>query len=242
MVRSKQEIREEVWKALEASGVTRFLGAQGRIPNFKGANLAAELARTLPVWKSSRVLKCNPDSPQRYLRLRALEEGKLIYMAIPRLREEKCFLEIDPSKVRGSLDFASSIRGAFSVGRKVTVEEMRDIDLIVCGSVAVNREGARLGKGGGFSDLEYALAVQAEKAGPETPILATAHSIQVVEEEIPLVAHDITLDYIVTPEEVIECPDGLPRPKGIYWELLPEEKIAEVPVLRGMRERVGEAA
>ena len=232
---TKDEIRKKVWDALEAANVTRFPGAQGRIPNFKGASEAAELARHIPVWTEALVLKCNPDSPQRYLRLRALEEGKLIYMAIPRLREERCFLEIDPERVRGFLGFASSIRGAFAVGKKVTLDDMRAVDLIVCGSVAVTRQGARLGKGGGFSDLEYALTVQAEKVGPNTPILTTAHPIQVLDEEIPLVPYDIPVDYIVTPEEVITCPGLLPRPKGIYWELLPEEKIAAVPILQRLR-------
>jgi 5-formyltetrahydrofolate cyclo-ligase len=35
------------------------------------------------------------------------------------------------------------------------------VDLVVCGSVAVNRDGARVGKGGGFSDPELALLVVA---------------------------------------------------------------------------------
>jgi 5-formyltetrahydrofolate cyclo-ligase len=30
---------------------------------------------------------------------------------------------------------------------------LQPVDLVVCGSVAVNREGTRVGKGGGFSDL-----------------------------------------------------------------------------------------
>ena len=235
MANTKQEIRKQVWDAMEAAGVTRFPGAQGRIPNFKGASQAAELVRQLPVWKEAQVLKFNPDSPQRYLRLRALEDGKLIYMAIPRLREERCFLEIDPQKIRGSLDYASSIRGAFAVGRKVTLSEMSSVDLIVCGSVAGTVRGARLGKGGGFSDLEYALTVQAEKVGPTTPILTSVHPIQVLDGDIPLVAHDIPVDYIATPEEVIECPGSLPRPQGIYWDLLSEEKIAGVPVLQKLR-------
>ena len=34
------------------------------------------------------------------------------------------------------------------------------MDLVVCGSVAVNRSGVRLGKGGGYADLELALLVE----------------------------------------------------------------------------------
>jgi hypothetical protein len=31
---------------------------------------------------------------------------------------------------------------------------------------------------------------------------------------------------------VIEIKASFPRPKGIYWNLLPQEKIDEIPVLR----------
>jgi len=41
----------------------------------------------------------------------------------------------------------------------VDIAGMEPIDLVVCGSVAVNAQGVRVGKGGGFSDLELALLV-----------------------------------------------------------------------------------
>ena len=53
--------------------------------------------------------------------------------------------------------------------------ELQPVDLVVCGSVAVNREGARVGKGGGFSDLELALLVEAGLIGPETVVATTVH-------------------------------------------------------------------
>ena len=44
--------------------------------------------------------------------------------------------------------------------------------------------------------------------------------------------HDIPLTAIITPEEVIEAESLFARPNEIYWELLPEEKIDEIPVLK----------
>ena len=41
-MRTKDRIRREVWKAMDREGVSRFPGAEGRIPNFAGAKLAAE--------------------------------------------------------------------------------------------------------------------------------------------------------------------------------------------------------
>jgi 5-formyltetrahydrofolate cyclo-ligase len=91
------------------------------------------------------------------VRRQALSDGKIVYMAVPRLRTEKCFVEIDPKRVGRRIALAASIKGASKYGRLVSPREMRPIDLIVCGSVAVRRDGTRVGKGGGFADLEYAL-------------------------------------------------------------------------------------
>jgi 5-formyltetrahydrofolate cyclo-ligase len=234
VVQTKQEIRDQVWDILQRRGVARFPGAVGRIPNFDGTVQAAELARRLQAWQRARVLKCNPDSPQLPLRRAALQEGKTIYMAVPRLRQERCFIELDPNQLRHRVSAAATIRGAFNYGRPVTVDELRLIDLVICGSVAVNRKGARVGKGGGYSDLEYALAFVAGKLSTDTPILTTVHALQLIEEAIPQEVHDIPVDYIVTPQEVVATHTSLPRPQGIYWELLPPEKTEAIPALRKM--------
>jgi 5-formyltetrahydrofolate cyclo-ligase len=95
----------------------------------------------------------------------------------------------------------------------------------------VNRKGARIGKGGGYSDLEFALLTEEKKISPSTPIVTSVHPLQVVEEEIPMTEHDIALTAIVTPAEIIDIKPRFNRPKGIYWEMLPDEKIDAIPVL-----------
>ena len=42
--------------------------------------------------------------------------------------------------------------------------------------------------------------------------------------------HDIPLTAIVTPAEIIDIKSRFKRPKGIYWEMLPDEKIDDIPV------------
>lgn len=232
----KQAIREQVWQAMTEAGVARFPGARGRIPNFDGAARAAERLRELPAWRRAAVLKCNPDSPQLPVRRAALREGKIVYMAVPRLRQEECFLELDPARLEPRLlATAATIGGAFRFGRPVTPEEMLPIDLVVCGSVAVSTDGARVGKGGGFSDLEFALVTAQGKLLPEAPVVTTVHPMQVIPGPIPMREHDIPLDFIVTPEGVIECRRAYSRPRGIYWDLLSEEKIAAIPILGRLR-------
>jgi 5-formyltetrahydrofolate cyclo-ligase len=232
----KQDYRERVWRLLEGRGVARFPGAQDRIPNFTGAEAAAERLAQLDEWHSARVLKTNPDSPQLPVRARALTEGKLVFMAVPRLAERRPFILLDPSKLEVRPRAAASIKGATMVGRPVTPGQMSHVDMVVCGSVAVNRKGVRIGKGGGFSDLEFALLTEAGLIDRRTIIVTTVHPIQVLDEDLPETEHDFRVDLIVTPEVVIR-PRGHRRrkPKGIMWSHLDEEKIASIPALRSMR-------
>lgn len=231
-MRSKDAIRESAWALLRDKKVARFPGAEGRIPNFLGAEACARLISSMGSWTNAKTLKVNPDSPQRAIRQKALEEGKTLYMAVPRLSGDKPFIELDPKSLKCSKYVASSIKGAAKYGRPVNLNAVKKIDLIVCGSVAVNRKGARVGKGGGYSDLEFALLTEEKKINRNTPIITSVHPLQIVNEPIPMTEHDIPLSAIVTPEEIIEIQSQLPRPKGIYWRMLPSEKIEAIPVLK----------
>ncbi|MBR85069.1 MAG: 5-formyltetrahydrofolate cyclo-ligase [Euryarchaeota archaeon] len=239
---SKDDVREMVWSAIEEADAAHTKKVHDRIPFFRGAEQAAERVFELEVWQNARVIKGNPDKPQGPLRKRALEEGKTVYMAVPRLKQEKCFVELDPAVLGASPSEASTISGAFRHGRLVAVEEMRPVDLVISGSVAVNRQGTRVGKGGGFADLEYGLAIAAGVVRLETPVVSTVHAMQVLDTELPWTHHDVCLDFIATPDELIRCEGGMPRPQGIYWEDLDEAKIRKIPVLQKLRASMGPVA
>ena len=236
MTIAKQQLRERVWEALQAQGVARFPGAQGRIPNFKGAESAADRLARLPEWKKAAVLKVNPDAPQLSVRRRALSEGKRVFMAVPRLTAEHCFLELNPAHLGSKVTKAATIVGAGMLGRPVRFDQVPPLDLIVCGSVAVNKQGERVGKGGGYSDLEFGLLRQAGVVGLRTPVVTTVHPLQVVEDAIEMLPHDIPLDWIVTPDAVIRCEKRHPKPRGVYWDFLTPEKVASIPVLQHLQQ------
>jgi 5-formyltetrahydrofolate cyclo-ligase len=229
---TKEDLRRKVWQLLEHHGVHRFPGALGRIPNFVGAERAASRLAELAVWKKARAVKVNPDAPQLPVRRRALADGKIVYLAIPRLRTEKCFVEIDPKRLGRRAALAASIKGATRYGRLVSPRDMRSIDLVLCGSVAVRRDGTRVGKGGGFADLEYAILREEGKVKETTPVVTTVHPLQIVTEKVAMLAHDIPLDFLVTPFEVVATRPAYPRPRGIYWDLLKAAKIESIPSLR----------
>lgn len=110
---------------------------------------------------------------------------------------------------------------------------MPPVDLIVCGTVAVNRHGVRIGKGAGYSDIEIGLLTEAGLIEPATIIVTTVHELQVVDEPLPHDEHDFTVDYIVTPEEIITCGPAY-RPHGLVWPKLGQEQIAAIPALAAM--------
>jgi 5-formyltetrahydrofolate cyclo-ligase len=235
---TKQAVRELAWTRLQQAGAARFPGVRGRIPNFRGAEAAADLLAAQPEWRAARVVKCNPDLPQLPVRARALADGKRLYMAVPRLAAERPFVLLDPARLDVPPRRAASIAGGMRLGRPVAIGEMEHVDLIVCGTVAASREGVRVGKGGGFSDLEFGLLVEAGLVDGLTALATTVHPAQLLDGELPETAHDFRVDLVVTPDEVIRT-GASSRPPGILWDHLDEEKIAEVPVLA--RLRAGEA-
>lgn len=235
----KRALRAATWDRMIAAGVGRFPAPTGRIPNFVGAERAAERLRGHAAWDGARTIKSNPDSPQWPVRQRALEDGKVVYMAVPRLAEPDPFFLLDPDDLADTPRKASSIKGASRSARTVAVEDLEPVDLVVTGCVAVDRGGARLGKGGGFSDLEYALAWQAGLIGPETIVATTVHDLQVLPEgDIPVTDHDFRLDLVVTPEEVVDCGDHDRPPATIRWDELTDDKIAAIPLLARLADRL----
>lgn len=72
-----------------------------------------------------------------------------------------------------------------------------DVDLIISPGVAFDREGYRLGYGGGFYDR---LLSQKRK---EVPVVSLAFDLQIVK-QVPTEPHDIQVNYIVTENEVIK--------------------------------------
>jgi 5-formyltetrahydrofolate cyclo-ligase len=235
MAPSKDSVRKEIWQAMEREGVSRFPGAEGRIPNFAGARMAAEKLAGHRLWKRAQAIKANPDSPQTHARRRALEEGKTVIMAVPRLRDLHPFRVLEPKRLsKDALKEAATIKGALKHGRVVALDDLPEIDFVLCGSVGVNLSGARVGKGGGYSDLEYGILIDAGKIDSHTIVATTVHPMQIVRRHLMMTAHDLPVDMIATPRAVIEVESEYDRPRGILWDHLQPPQIREIPVLERM--------
>jgi 5-formyltetrahydrofolate cyclo-ligase len=228
--RAKDEARARMWELLLAARVSPSPGPRGGIPDFIGAEEAAQRLAAQEEWKRARVLMVNPDGAQRPVRCRALEEGKRVYMAVPKLAQVHPFVLLDPELLAAAPEVVGAKNGALRLGRPTQVAEMEPLDLVVAGSLAVSRRGVRLGKGAGYTDIELGLLMDAGRICASTPVATTVHDLQVVDEALPWGRFDVQVSLVVTPSAVIRVADPRPSP-GIVWSKLEQSQIDEIPAL-----------
>ena len=246
----KWTLRKRIWDYMEENDIARFpRPVHHRIPNFVGADLAAKRLIQLPEFQSANIVKVNPDTPQRPVRHFVLEQGKTLLTPQPRLRTgffSTIQMKELPSLVE--IEQCTNSKGVVKYGTPITLNEEYKVDLVVVGSTAVcPRTGARVGKGEGFAELEWGILSAQGNLNAETClVVTTVHDCQVIEDEddMPegwaLTKHDVPVDIIVTPTRTIHVSNRLPKPSGIYWNLLSPQKLAAIRVLRQLKEETEE--
>jgi 5-formyltetrahydrofolate cyclo-ligase len=235
--RDKEFIRGRIWAQLEEHDIARFpRPVFHRIPNFAGAEEAAIRLATMKEFERSMTIKVNPDAPQRRVRYEVLAHHKMLLMPAPRLRSG--FILLNKAVPQDRQKSASTIRGAFAFGTQVSLDELPAVDLAVVGSVAVTEDGCRIGKGEGYSEMEYAILRELGLVSELTPIITTVHDLQIVE-SVPLEDHDIAVDYIVTPTRVLATHRTRRRTAGIIWDKVTPEMMSAMPVLKELKQKLG---
>ncbi len=231
--KEKDAIRREVWATLERyEVVTSPRPCYGKIPGFVGSSGIAAKVLKIESFRRAQTVYTTPDLSNRVIREESLKRGKKVVVSLPKLRG---YAILDPEKIAPSkYVFASTLRGALALGERIKWPEGIDIDIVVMGSVAVNRDGSRLGRGDGIYDLEYAILRELHVINEKTPVVTAVHDLQVIDKKIPMYRHDVPVDYIVTPTQLITTSTTYPRPPGIIWELLPIDFIKSTPILRAL--------
>ncbi|XP_021283708.1 5-formyltetrahydrofolate cyclo-ligase-like protein COG0212 [Herrania umbratica] len=238
----KWVIRKRTWDLMEARNIAQNpRPVHHRIPNFIGAPAAAKNLSELQVFGMANCVKVNPDSPQKQVRFLTLSDGKKLLTPQPRLRTG-FFSVLESSKLTPStINEACTSLGVAKYGRPIGLDEKIKVDLIVIGSVAVDpKTGARLGKGEGFAELEYGMLQYMGAIDESTPVVTSVHDCQLVD-DIPvekLLVHDVPVDIICTPTQVIFTNTAILKPQGIYWEKLSPEKLGQIRILRELKNRI----
>jgi 5-formyltetrahydrofolate cyclo-ligase len=74
----KWVIRQRIWDLMEAEDFARQpRPVHHRIPNFDGAEAAAKNLARLPEFESAKMVKVNPDTPQRPVRALVVADNAL---------------------------------------------------------------------------------------------------------------------------------------------------------------------
>ena len=239
---TKDAIRHKVWTRVTAAGVVRFPGRVRSHPELRRRRARrASCSAQLTIWKRAKVVKFDLGAPQLALRRAALRDGKILYIPMPGLRTERCFLEVDPARL-GANAVARGEPARRAARTAVRWRRTSCIRSTWCWSARSRcRARARASAAAtARADLEYALLRRAGKVREYTPIVTTVHPLQVVDDRIAMRAHDIPVDFLITPDQVVAAPSLYPRPRGILWDLLPDERIRAIPALRkGRREGRG---
>jgi RNA:NAD 2'-phosphotransferase (TPT1/KptA family) len=166
----KAEIRERIWQTLEKERIAPF--CFGRIPNFKGKEEAAKILARQDFFKSANCIFSAPDGSLLPVREMVLKEGKILVVALPRM---KGFVEIEnPENIKE----AATIKGFLKYGKLLSGKK---IDLFIQGAVAVDRAGNRLGKGSGFGDREWDHFEKSALLQKGCKMVCIVHSSQIVE-------------------------------------------------------------
>ena len=197
----KEQLRKSIYDKLFNEG--QSLRPNGDYGN-KGKDIAAELLASTDEWKESKTIFCSPDAAQIPVRYLALKDNKNLIMASPNL--EHGYLYLEGNRLNGKESEASTKEGAFEYcsrffdfgGDSFDI----NIDMVVEGSVGVDRLGNRIGKGKGFADREIEDLFNKDLISENTPLITTIHPFQLVE-HIPMEIHDRKLNMIVTTREII---------------------------------------
>ncbi|XP_050429463.1 uncharacterized protein LOC126838796 isoform X2 [Adelges cooleyi] len=245
-LKSKKDIRQKVWEFLEENSLVVFpKPCFNRIPNFKGCIDATQTLEKLDDFKKAKTVQVTPDKAQETARFLTLNWGKRLLVPLLRLKEGllQCvslpFAEPSAKMLRS----ASTQKGLRKWGNKlITLDQNNEndvhhIDMIILGSVAVDKKGRRIGIGNGFCDLEFVILNSMNMVTENTVIVTVVHDAQVFD-NLPadiFMPYDVPVDIIITPHEIIRVENRIERPKDVFWNYISKRRLLEMPPLQLLR-------
>jgi 5-formyltetrahydrofolate cyclo-ligase len=233
--------RQKVWDELRAVARpdSRFhYDFAEFITDFEGSDQATQRLIQLEIYRQAQVVFITPDNCLELLRAQTIRDGKVLLMTSYGIR--RGFIELLPADVPpGMEDWAILLDVIERVGRYISLAQIQEryprIDLLVTGGSAVNRQGARFGKGHGFFDIEWATLYSMGVVDVTTPIVDVVHDCQIVEEALDLSPFDTICDEIVTPTQVIHVPSPQKPAGGIYWQHLAPGMMESISILKELQ-------
>lgn len=233
----KEKLRRQVWLQLEtiARPDSRFhLDFNRFIPDFEGSVRAIEqLCNTTEYQQAERIL-VTPDNSLAGLRARCILDGKSL--VVPTYSLARGLLCIERQHVPGGQEaYAASLDGLDVFGRPylISIEDRPPgPDLMVTGASVLNMQGVRVSTGPSFFDLEWLILSALGLVHQQTPIFASVHDCQLVNEHFAPLPYGVCIDHIFTPTRRVDTGKPFPRPPHTSIRTLPWQIKQDVPLLR----------
>jgi len=212
------------------------------VPDFRGSSSAIDRIVQLPCYISANTILVTPDNSLEQLRHRALKDGKKVLVATYKLL--RGFVLLDPKRIsEDKYEMASllDIMERPGIGRPLTLAQMEEVDLCVTGVLAITEQGITIRKSSNYFEIQWGILLDRKALDQKTPVVAIAHSCQVIgrAEELKQLQPDgqlhITPDFIVTPERVIASSSVEKASANIDLDALDPGLFATIPLLQELK-------
>ncbi len=241
-------VREKVWATFRAVARpdSRFhWDFSSFIADFAGSDRCVDRVRGLLAWSRSPWLFITPDNSTELVRRAAMTDGKPFLMTTYGIR--RGFLALDPRDVpEAERSYAATLDGMDRYARPAAVKDIGragQVGLLITGASAVNLGGQRMGKGHGYFDLEWALLSEIGAVGESTEIAVVVHDCQLVDIDVAAAAaHDVPVDWIITPARTLRANAGGRAPGRVRWDLLRGTELESIPPVMELAALQGRAS
>ncbi|CAO2657175.1 Nn.00g033010.m01.CDS01 [Neocucurbitaria sp. VM-36] len=216
-------------------------------PDFRGSASALDRVVELPCYQNASTLLVTSDNSLEQLRCRALKDGKRLLVATYRLR--RGFILLSPTRIsEDKHELAACLDGMEKpgVGRAVSLAQIRDedicIDMCLIGGLAFNEQGVVIWEGQALFEVQWALLQDIKRLASNVPVVAVAHTCQVVDETqlgveriIPDKAGEVQCDHVVTPDRIFHVEAPFRPTKGIDLDTVDPEALSNIPPLQELK-------
>lgn len=202
---------------------------------------AAENLRRIPPYAGARTVMVSLHPALRQVCLNLLNDQKRVVLPTPGL--QKGFVLLDPAVIppRKRLPAIQMKLKDPSPAKLPYHKPLPEpVDMIVTESLAVTRDGKRMGSGEGFLDLQAAILHALGWTSPELRVVSIVQDDQLVE-SLPTEDTDVAVHWIVTPRQVLEAFRGAFSSSGILWEKLENKAVRRNDALYHLYRRSGKA-
>lgn len=189
---------------------------------------AAQKLRGRTLYHESETVFATPANSLYQARINCLIDGKNLVMPGPSIREGFYLLPARSIPFK-DLPAAVTYRGLAKKGQLLKIDAIAElsIGLLLTGSLAVDREGGRIGDGNGFFDLCCAILQELGALQQEWSVMTFIREDQISTDLLPQDTWDIKIAGAITQTGIHVFNPPFQKSR-IFWDVLPTDRIKRI--------------